>query len=102
MPYKTPDIENKLANKFGFTRSQHKGDDHIRYELKLDGLPIIQTHFSHGSKESEKLVGIIARQVRVRKPFFDGMIECSNSKEAYYEMIRKDPYPPFEPYLIKK
>lgn len=96
MPIKVRDFESKLQGKFGFSPSNVRSDDHRWYELKIPGLPLITTKVSHGTKElSSKLEGFIARQLRVRKAFFLGMIKCTNDSEAYQAQVREDPYPPF-------
>ncbi len=96
MPIKTRDLRSKLQNKFGFSHSKVRSDDHYWYELTIPGLPIIATKVSHGSKEiSSSLENAIARQLRVRKKFFRGMIECTKDSETYQKQVREDPFPPF-------
>jgi len=102
MPYKPREIADKLRNKFDFKADESKGDDHWYYILKIEGVPPIRTKFSHNKKEiGSKLEGMICRQLRIKKPFLDGMIKCTNSKEAYYKQLRESPFPAFEEYLKK-
>jgi hypothetical protein len=97
MPKKARDVEHKLTDKFGFLESRRHSSDHKWYELQLDGLPLIATKISHSSRDiPPKIEGMIARQLRVHGPFFDGMIACKNNREAYYRKVRTDPYPPWE------
>jgi predicted RNase H-like HicB family nuclease len=77
MPRRPRDIETALQTKFGFVRAAAHSSDHHGYELRLPGLPLILTKVSHSKQDiGPKLEGKIARQLRVRKPYFDGMIEC--------------------------
>jgi len=96
MSHKPDEIEGVLKTKYGFTKSKHHSSDHPWYELRLPGLPVIATYVSHNNKEvGPDLLTKMARQLRVRKPFFDGMMGCTQSREAYYQQVRDDPYPPF-------
>ena len=95
MSLKVRDLESVLLGKFDFYVDER---DHKWFCLNVEGLPAIKTKVSHGSGGSEiypKLEGKIRRQLRVRKKFFDGMIECPNDLEAYIEKLRTDPFPPF-------
>lgn len=96
MVLKTRELRSLLENKFGFRRAEGHSSDHVWYELELSGLPTILTKVSHGSREiGRKLEGKIARQLRVRKPFFRGMVNCTNDLDDYGRQVREDPYPPF-------
>ena len=97
MTRRPADIEDKLQNKFGFSRARSHSSDHRWYELKLPGLPTILTKVSRSTKDiGDKLEGKIARQLRVRKPFFAGMIDCTKSRADYEHQIRSDPFPPLD------
>lgn len=97
MAIKKRDLEKQLKSKFGFSLSVTRSDDHRWYEISIPGLPIIATKVSHGGKElSSSLESKIARQLRVRRPFFLGMISCNQSKNDYLEQVKKDPFPPFD------
>jgi len=97
MALKTRDIEQKLVHKFGFGHAQNRSVDHRWYELNIPGCPPVVTKVFHGQKEiSDKLEGMIARQLRVRKEFLREMISCTKSSEDYQNQVQNDPYPPFE------
>src|SRR5713101_5136753 len=100
MPRKPRDIEKALTTKFGFTPASSRSSDHRCYELTLPGLPPIHTKLSHSKADiGPNLEGKIARQMRVRKPFFDSMMKCHKTRDEYYAQIRADPYPPFDVLL---
>lgn len=97
MPLKPRELEDLLQTKFGFSPAQDRAPDHRWYELQLPELPCILTKVSHNKKEiHSNLESKIARQLRVRTPYFKGMVSCTNSREDYYEKVREDPYPPWE------
>ena len=90
------EVESKLQSKFGFVPAVSKSSDHRWYKLELEGLPIIMTKFSHSGKNlSSTIEGYIPKQLKVRKPFFEGMIRCKNSQQDYYHQVRQDPFPPW-------
>lgn len=91
------EISRCLQSKFDFAPAKNRSPDHQWYELHLPGLPTILTKLSHGKKDiGAKLEGKIARQLRVRTQFFRKMIDCTRSREDYYQQVRTDPYPPWE------
>jgi len=97
MPYKPKEVERKLRHKFAFSPAKEHSVDHHWFELELPGLPAILTKVSHNRREiGAKLEGKIARQLRVRTPYFRGMINCTNSRSDYYRQVRDAPYPPFD------
>ena len=97
MPFRQRDIADLLQNKFGFSPAVGHSSDHLWYELRLPGLPLILTKVSLGRKPASKeLESKMARQCRVHRPFFQGMMECTNSREDYYRRVCEAPYPPFE------
>ena len=96
MPENLRRVEALLQTKFGFSPAKSHSSAHRWYELHLPGLPPIRTFFSHGKKRSADLESKIARQLRVRRDYFKGMIDCTNSREDYYNQVRQSPYPPFE------
>jgi hypothetical protein len=94
MPRRNRDVEATLLNKFHFERSPTRSDDHRWLQLKLPDLPPIITHFSHGRQEiGDVLWSLIAKQLRVRKKFLNEMIDCTKSRDDYYEQLRSDPLP---------
>lgn len=97
------DIEDKLLDKFEFVESTNREDSHRWLELKLAGLPTIRTFFSDGNQHvGPDLWKKIAHQLKVRPNYLDGMIDCTNDKDAYYEKVRNDPYPPWPAYVLKR
>jgi hypothetical protein len=97
MPYKPREIENRLQNKFGFTPAREHSSDHHWYELRLPGLPPILTKVSHQKADVGKAVeSQMARQLRVRTPYFRGMMDCTRTREDYYQQVQDDPFPPFD------
>lgn len=97
MPRKPRDIEDLLQGKFGFSKARSRSPDHRWCELELPGLPKIATMVSHNKSDvGANLEAKMARQLRVKKPYFDAMMGCSRSREDYYAQVRESPYPPFE------
>ena len=97
MSYKPKEVEGKLRDKFAFNPAKGHSSDHRWFELRLPGLPPIITKVSHSRKEiGPNLEGMIARQLKVRIPYFRGMIKCTNSRRDYYRQVQEDPYPPFD------
>jgi hypothetical protein len=89
------EVEATLQSKFAFA-SFKKGGDHRWFELKLPGLPPIATKFSHAKQDiGDAIWKMIARQLRVPSNYLTGMIDCSNSREAYYQKVRTEPNPPW-------
>jgi hypothetical protein len=94
------EVERSLKNKFAFTDSSTRSDDHRWVELTLPGLPVIATFFSHARMGiNDSLWALIARQLRVRPAYLTGMVECSNSREAYYKQVTESPIPPWDNLL---
>jgi hypothetical protein len=97
MPLDPRKTEQSLQSKFGFIPAPGRSTDHKWYELKLDDLPVITTKFSHSREPiTDRIAGLIARQLRVRRSYLNGMIECTNAKEDYYQQVRVDPVPPWD------
>ncbi len=97
MPIRTNELVQRLTGKFGFVEAVTHEVGHKWYELRLKGLPVIRTKVSQGKKEySTKLEGIVAKQLRVRRPFFDQMMNCTKSRDDYHAQVRTDPYPPWD------
>jgi hypothetical protein len=97
MPFEPREIERLLQNKFGFSEATSRSSDHRWYELRLSGLPVILTKVSHSKGTlSPNLEGKIARQLRVRGPYFREMMNCTRSREEYYQQVQTDPYPPWD------
>lgn len=97
MPLDARDVERHLRRKFGFSRAATHSVDHHWYELEIPGLPTILTKVSHSEREiPDSLLTAMARQVRVRRPFFVGMIQCTHSKADYVKQVKTDPVPLFD------
>jgi hypothetical protein len=97
MPRRPREIEHLLQTKFGFSPAREHSSDHRWYELRLPGLPPILTKVSHTKEEvGRKLESMIARQLRVRRPYFVGMMDCTYNREDYYRQLRENPFPPFD------
>ena len=89
------EVEKTLLNKFAFSAVPEKAD-HRWFRLKLPDLPPILTMFSHTREDiGDTLWKKIATQLRVQSNYLNGMIDCSNSREAYYEKVRSEPNPPW-------
>jgi hypothetical protein len=97
MPLKPKKVASVLESKFGFEEAKEHSDDHKWLALRLDGIPAIITKLSHSRDDiGKKLEGMIARQLRVEKQFFVGMIECTNDRDTYYTRLRTNPVPSFD------
>ena len=97
MPQRRDDLEAILQRKFGFKVAKDHSPDHRWYELRLPDLPPIRTKVSHSRGDIGSVIeGKIARQLRVRAPYFRGMVSCTNSKDDYYKQVQDDPFPPWD------
>jgi hypothetical protein len=93
MPRTAREIEEILQQKFGFVPAKGHASDHRWYELQLPGVRTILTKVSHGRHEvGPKLEGQMARQLRVRGPYFQGMLSCTHGRDAYYQQVRDHPF----------
>ena len=96
MPNDNRKVEKCLLTKFQFIQASNREAGHRWIELSLPGLPVIATKFSHTHEDiRDVLWGRIARQLRVRKAYLKEMINCTKSREDYYQQVRTDPFPPF-------
>ena len=86
-----------MRQKFKFQPATGHSNDHIWLELKLDGIPTILTKLSrNGDELRDKLIGKIARQLRVPSAsFVKEMIGCTKSQNEYYDVARNTPFRPF-------
>ena len=85
-----------MRRKFNFQPAKSHSDDHIWLELKLDGIPAVLTKLSRNGEElRDKLIGKIARQLRVSTSYLREMVACTKSQAEYYELVRKTPFRPF-------
>ncbi|SRR6266436_285903 len=89
------EVEKSLLSKFAFSGVTEK-IDHRWLRLKLPDLPPVLTKFSHTREDiGPVLWKMIAKQLRVSSHYLSGMIDCSNSRQAYYAQLRSDPQPPW-------
>jgi hypothetical protein len=94
MPYQNRFVEEKLLTKFAFAPSPNRSDKHRWVEITLPVVGTIATHFSHTTEDiGDTLWKLIARQLRVTTTFLNGMMTCSNSREAYYRQVQTAPTP---------
>ena len=86
MPKHARDVITGLVRK-GF---QKKENDHTFLHLFVNGLKTpIYTKVSHGEKQiGDKLLGAMARQVRLTRRQFLDLIECPLSETAYVDLLR--------------
>src|SRR6266508_2918691 len=89
------EVENTLLNKFAF-ESTKRHSDHRWLRLALPDLPAILTKFSNTREDiGDTLWKMIARQLRVPSNYLNGMVDCTHSREDYYQKVRTDPNPPW-------
>lgn len=92
---KPKDLVKMLENKLGFRKATTRSDDHTYLQLTIAG-HVIVTKVSHSNSEiRSSLEGKIARQLRVRGPFFRQVFACTKSSAEYQDQVRSDPFPPF-------
>jgi predicted RNA binding protein YcfA (HicA-like mRNA interferase family) len=82
---KTSDIEKALLQK-GFKRDN---THHHMYWLHAKGKKTgIRTRLSHGKEEySDKLLAMMAKQLKIMKKQFDSFVECSLTGEQYIQLL---------------
>jgi hypothetical protein len=98
MPYKPREIEKMLTRKLEMSVEDA---DHKWFKLDLEGLPPIRTKLpNHKGDIKPKLEGRICNQLRVRKTFFHGLMDCTKKLQDYEKQIRNDPFPPFDHLLV--
>ncbi len=84
---KNRNIQNALIRK-GF--QQHNSKD-IKLTLYHNGKKTrIVTWVSHGTKEiSDKLIGIMARQLKIEKNEFENLVDCTLSEQGLIDLYNK-------------
>lgn len=96
MPIKPRDFERQMRRKFNFQPADSHSVDHIWLELQLEGIPTVLTKLSrNGDELRDRLIGKIARQLRVSTSYLREMVACTKSQAEYYELVRKTPFRPF-------
>jgi len=84
--------------KLGMTVSER---DHTWFELHLSGLPTIRTKLpNHKEDIRPKLESRICNELRIRRSFFFGLMDCTKYFQDYEKQMRNDPYPPFSVLLV--
>lgn len=83
--YRTREIKQALLSK-GF---RQKNTDHEVYRLYIDDKKTsVHTSLSFGSKEyGDNLLGLVARQVRLKKGELEELIECPLSSQEYIRLL---------------
>jgi hypothetical protein len=98
MPYKPIEIEGMLKTKL---RMSLEEADHTWFRLEIAGLPPIRTKVpNHKGDIRDKLESRIYKQLRVKKPFFHGLMDCTKLLADYKKQVREDPYPPFSVLIM--
>jgi len=98
MPYKPIEIEKMLTGKL---KMLSENADHTWFKLELDGLQSIRTKLpNHKDDIRDKLESRIHKQLRVRKPFFRELMNCTKHRLYYEIQIRDNPYPPFSVLIV--
>jgi len=98
MPYKPAEVERMLLTKLKMTSEE---SDHTWYRLDIDGMPPIRTKISHNRKDiRDKLESRIYKQLRIRKPLFHELMDCTKYRDDYVKQVREDPFPPFNEMFV--
>jgi hypothetical protein len=98
MPYSPRDVEGMLRIKLNMVI---ENADHKWFKLELNGLPPIHTKLpNHREDIRDQLESKIHKQLRIRKMFFRGLMDCTKNRADYEEQIRRDPYPPFDILIV--
>lgn len=80
------DVESSLERK-GFRRRDGHHTFFVYYSTE-NVKTSIRTKVSHGAKEiGDKLIGAMARQCRLSKDDFKGLVECTLGREQYEVML---------------
>jgi hypothetical protein len=86
MPRPAKDVASGLQQK-GFEPRNHH---HTFFHLYVDGKKtIVSTKISHGEKEiGDKLLGIMARQVKLTRKQFLDLVDCPLSLSEYLRILQ--------------
>lgn len=86
MPRPANDVASGLCKK-GF---ESRENDHTFFHLYVDGRKsIIFTKISHGEKEiGDRLLAMMARQLRLSRKQFLDLIDCPLAKTQYVSLLR--------------
>jgi hypothetical protein len=95
MPRPARDVKAALSTKFDFVPAPNKSPDHEWFALEIEGAQKVATKFSRGEREVDDwLLGQIAKQLLVRRAYLDEMIDCTKSRDEYYQKLRENPEGP--------
>lgn len=87
MPRKARDLRKSLSTKFGFS-DVDRGSKHKWMKLALPGLRPVTVMFSHGDTDlGDALLSNICKQLRVSRPYLNGMIDCQRSAAEYRKKL---------------
>jgi len=84
------DMERTLLSKLGFVKSEK--DHHVYHLLDIDGMKIIRTKLSHGSRGksiSKGIFGAIARQTALNKSQLQNAVKCPLSRRDYSDILKE-------------
>ena len=86
MPKNARDVKSALARK-GF---RLKENDHTFFHLFVDGRKtVVYAKISHGEKQiGDKLLSLMARQMRLSRREFVDLIDCALSEPGYIALLR--------------
>lgn len=92
MPLKARDVKGSLTTKFGLAPyTKGRDPDHEWLAVDVAGAGKIAVMFSHADKDlGDVLLSKICRQLRVARPYLNGMISCTNSRAAYLQKLVDD------------
>jgi len=92
MPKSAKEVGAGLKNK----RFQLRENDHTFYHLYVNGKKtIVFTKISHGEKEiGDRLLALMARQVKLNRKQFADLIECPLSYDDYVKHLRNEGHVP--------
>ena len=102
MPFRPDEIEDRLRHKFGFSDAPGHELNHTWLVLAIPGTPrLVKTKIEHHRGViGNPIEGRIAKQLRVRAPFFREMIACTKSREDYQRQVQSNPFPPWEQWTV--
>ncbi len=87
MPRKARDVRASLTTKFGFSVLD-RGTKHQWLQLTLAGVRPVTVMFSHGDADlGDVLLSKICLQLRVNRPYFNGMIDCQHNSTDYRKKL---------------
>jgi len=89
------------VSKLGFSRIAQSEAGHEWYELELPSGHRVRTKLSRHKREyGPKLEAAVARQLRVRHPFFMDIVSCLHTRDDYVQQAEQDPFPPWDVHVV--